>query len=145
MTNIVPAPPINSSNVIAYEMALVEFNRFADEMDLDVDESSMNEDDLDSFGKHKRKLLKSLCNGSLVINENGEAVYTPKKGDCGPLTFHEKDGASLMSMDGKKKNQSMHQTFAVMGALTKNHPNLFAKMKGVDLNVCMSIFLLLMG
>lgn len=140
MTNKVPAPP-----VISYDMALLEFNRFADEMDLDIDESLMNEEDLDAFNKYKRRLLKAICNGSLVINENGEAVYRPVKADCGELTFHEKDGASLMSMDGKKKNQSMHQTFAVMAALTKKHPGVFAKMKGVDLNVCMAIFLLLMG
>lgn len=143
MTSLVPSPPTN--DVISYDMALLEFNRFADEMDLDIDELVMNDEDLDSFGKHKRKIIKAITNGSLIINDNGEAVYTPVKAGCGELTFHEKDGASLMSMDGKKKNQSMHQTFAVMAALTKTHSSTFAKMKGVDLNVCMSIFLLLMG
>ena len=130
---------------VALEVAENEFNRFTDNMDLDVDERFMDEEDLTAFNKQKRRIITAICNGSLVINENGEAVYTPQKsGDIEPLVFHERTGASVMAMDNKKKNHDVAKTYAVMGDITGVHQNTFAKMKGIDIKICEAIFALLM-
>ena len=130
---------------VALEVAENEFNRFTDNMDLDVDERFMDEEDLTAFNKQKRRIITAICNGSLVINENGEAVYTPQKsGDIEPLVFHERTGASVMAMDNKKKNHDVATTYAVMGDITGVHQNTFAKMKGIDIKICEAIFALLM-
>ena len=134
-------------NVIAPEVAEAEFDRFADEMDLDLDESFMDEDDLTSFRRQKKRILNALKNGSLVINENGEAVYTPSNRNTKTqkaITFHERTGASLMAMDGKKKNSDVAKTYAIMGDMCKVHPSVFAGMAGMDIKVCEAIFALLM-
>ena len=130
---------------VALEVAEKEFDRFTNDMDLDVDEKFMDEGDLTAFNKQKRRIITAICNGSLVINDNGEAVYTPQKsGDIEPLVFHERTGASVMAMDSKKKNHDMAKTYAVMGDITKVHQNTFAKMKGIDIKICEAIFALLM-
>ena len=133
--------------VVALEMANAEFDRFVDAMDLDLDEQFMDEDDLNSFRRQKNRILKSIQNGSLVINDNGEAVYTPRNKNTKrqeAITFHERTGASLMAMDGKKKNSDVAKTYAIMGDMCKVHPNVFAGMAGMDIKVCEAIFALLM-
>lgn len=129
------------------EMAEVEFDRFVDAMDLDLDTADMDAEDLTAFNKQKGRILRAIQNGSLIINDNGEAVYTP----CRPgskhkeaITFHERTGASLMAMDGKKKNHDVAKTYAVMADMCKVHQSVFAGLVGTDVKVCEALFALLM-
>lgn len=140
--NKIPAPPRNK---ISKDMAEIEFQRFVDSMDLDIDETTMNDEDKDSFLIQKRKLISAIEKGYLVINENGEAVYTPQKSDVGSLTFHERTGASILAMDGKKKNQDIAKMYAVMADMCKVSAKTFANLKGVDIKTCEAIFALLMA
>lgn len=133
--------------VVALEMANAEFDRFVDAMDLELDEAYMDEEDLNSFRRQKNRILKAIQNGSLVISEAGEAVYTPRNKSTKrqePITFHERTGASLMAMDGKKKNSDVAKTYAIMGDMCKVHPSVFAGMAGTDIKVCEALFALLM-
>lgn len=144
--------PINrattmNENPVALEVAEAEFDRFADEMDLDLDTSQMDAEDLAQFGKQKRRILRAIERGNLVISEKGEAVYTPcnaRSKSSDPVTFHERTGASLMAMDGKKKNYDVAKTYAVMAEMCKVHPNVFAGLAGSDVKICEAIFALLM-
>ncbi len=142
MNNPAPAPTAPKA---APEVAEAEFDRFTNEMDLDVDVDFMDEEDLTAFNKQKRRIITAIMDGSLVINENGEAVYTPRKSEgIDALIFHERTGASVMSMDGKKKGHDVAKTYAVMADITKTHQSTFAKMKGIDIKVCEALFALLM-
>lgn len=137
-----PLPPTNK---IDNETALSEFDRFTKSMDLDVDESFMEDDDITSFRKQKRRIIAAICKGSLVINDDGEPVYTPQNTSLdNPIIFHERTGASIIAMDGKKKNHSVAQMYAVMGSMTKLHPSVFAKLKGLDIKICEALFTFLM-
>jgi len=136
-----------SQNKIESSVAYAEFSRFTELMDLDVDEKLMDDDDRASFDKHKRRIIRAIEKGNLVINESGEATFTPdnpktKRSD--PITFYEQDGAALMAIDGKKKNHNVASTFAVMGSMCRVHPSVFSSMVGLDLKVCMALYLLLM-
>lgn len=129
------------------ETAAQEFDRFADAMDLDLDTAFMDEQDLAAFHKQKNRMLRAICRGDLVINEHGEAVITPsnpKSKRQEPITFHERTGASVMAMDGKKKNQEVAKTYAVMASLCEVHPGVFANLAGEDIKVCEAIFAFLM-
>ncbi len=137
----------NKTPKIDISMARVEFDRFVEAMDIDVDESIMDSEDLTSFNKAKNALIRAVMKGSLVFNEKGEAEYTP----CHPdskhsktLTFHERSGASLMAMDGKKKGHDMAKAFAVMAETCRVHQSAFAGLVGADDKVCRTIFTLLM-
>lgn len=133
------------TDVIDSETAENEFNRWSESMDLDIDPELMDDDDKKAFKKQKRRLIKAICNGSLIVNDDGEFVYTPQKSkNTDSLTFHERTGASVMAMDGKKKNHNVAQTYAIMADMTRGHPGVFAKMIGEDIKICEAIFILLM-
>lgn len=138
---------MTTENSVARDVAEAEFDKFVEEMDLDVDESRMDSEDLTSFGKQKNRIICAIERGHMVINENGEAVYTPHHRDTKhreAITFRERTGASLMAQDGKKKNYDVAKTYAIMGDMCKVHPNIFAGMKGTDIKTCEAIYALLM-
>jgi hypothetical protein len=132
---------------IAPEMAEQEFQRFADSMDLDIDTAKLDAEDLTAFNKNRDRIVRAIVKGHLVVNENGEAVYTPHRPaskHTGPLTFHERTGASLMATDGKKKNADAAKTYAMMGDICRTHPSTFAGLAGTDIKVCEALFAFLM-
>lgn len=139
----------NESNesVVATEMAESEFDRFADCMDLDLDISDMDSEDLTQFTKLKKRIIRAIEKGSLTINEDGEATYTPQNKNSKykeAITFHERTGASLMAMDGKKKNYDVAKTYAVMADMCKVHQGIFAGLVGIDVKICEALFSVLM-
>lgn len=138
---------MSDNDLIALEVAEAEFDRFVDSMDLDLDTKDMDAEDLTAFHKQRRRIIKAMMIGALVINEKGEAVYAPqheRSKHKEAITFHERTGASLMAMDGKKKNQDVAKTFAVMADMCKVHPSVFAGLTGVDDKVCGALFSFLM-
>lgn len=135
------------TQLVDAETAQADFDRFVDAMDLDLDTADMDAEDLTAFIKQKNRITRAIQNGSLAINDKGEAVYTP----CRPgskhkdaITFHERTGASLMAMDGKKKNHDVAKTYAVMADMCKVHQSVFAGLVGTDVKVCEALFALLM-
>jgi hypothetical protein len=131
---------------IALEVAEQEFNRFADAMDLDVDTSSMDKEDSDGFNENKKRIITAIRHGSLVVNDLGQPVFTPRRtNDAEAITFYEPTGASLMAMDRKKKTEDIGKFYAAMGDITKTHANIFSKMKMPDLRICMAITTLFLG
>lgn len=137
----------NHENKVDKETAEHEFERFTECMDLDLNTADMDAEDLTAFNKTKNRLLRAIQRGTLVFNEDGEAIYTPsnsKSKHTDAITFHERTGASLMAMDGKKKNEDVKKTYAVLAEMCKVHPNVFAGLVGIDVKVCESIFAFLM-
>lgn len=130
---------------IVPEVAEADFNRFAEMMDLDVDETRMSAEDVATFKEQKARLLRAMLRGHLVVNEKGEPVYTPQLGIRDPITFHEPDGATMMAMDKLPKGENAARTHALLGAMTGKPPVLFAKMKSRDLKNCSAILNLFLG
>lgn len=130
------------SEKIDIETAEVEFQRFVDAMHLDVDTESMDADDAKSFRPLKKKIIKALCNGSLVINEQGEPIYTPVNSDNNePIQFYKMDGSQLMtpSSNGSDQNQ-MKKLFSIMQSITKKPTGYFSKLAvNPDVKICMAI------
>ncbi len=135
------------SEVIAKEVAEQEFERFVDAMDLDIDSTQMDAEDLTAFNRQKGRIIRAIEKGHLVFNENGEAVYTPNRPGSKhteAIIFHERTGASLMAMDGKKKNHDVAKTYAVMADMCRVHQSVFAGLVGTDVKICEALFALLM-
>ena len=131
---------------VALEVAEQEFNRFVEAMDLDVNPADMDEDDKKGFEQQRDRVVSAIQAGTVVINDNGEPVFTPQRTkDADTITFFEPTGASLMAMDRKKKTEDIGKLYAAMGDMTKNHANVFSKMKMADLKVCMAITTLFLG
>ena len=132
---------------VVLEMAEQEFDQWAEAMDLDLDTADMDAEDLTAFSKQKRRIVRAVQKGALVFNDDGEAVYTPQNAKSkhqDAITFHERTGAAVMAMDGKKKGHDISKTYAVMGGMCKAHPSVFAGLVGIDGKICEAIFALLM-
>jgi len=127
------------NDVVAAEVADQEFERFVEAMDLDLDESEMNEADLSSFLDNKRKLTRAMRRGLLTVDEKGQLVYTPQLGNQEPLTFHEPTGASVIAMDNKKAGRDVAKMYATMADMTHTNEARFSRMEWRDLKVCVAI------
>lgn len=127
------------------ETAMQEFDRFIDAMDIDGDLDAMDDEDEDSFKRQRRVITRAIEQGRMVINEKGEAIYSPLSVSVadGKITFHEPIGADKMEVDRFKQGQGMHQTYAAMAAATKQPSKVYAKMRQRDLKVCEAVFALL--
>ena len=135
------------SDLVALEVAEAEFDRFVESMDLDLDTTKMDAEDLTAFSKQRSRIIKAMQKGSLLINEDGEAVYVPqhkRSKHKEAITFHERTGASLMAMDGKKKNHDVAKTYAVLADMCNVHPSVFAGLVGTDVKICEALFSFLM-
>lgn len=130
-----------TKNKINLEMAEAEFNKFCDSMYFDIDETAMSEDELKSFKDNKFKIVKAISNGSLIITDTGEPIYTPVKSkDKTPITFYEMTGADLMATDKAKDTESVRKLYSIMQSITKMPVGHFSKLSySPDLKVCMAI------
>lgn len=130
---------------VAREVAENEFQRFVDLMMLDVDVSKMDVEESKSFNQQREIILTAIQRGNMVVDDEGQPIYTPVSDEGGPITFYEPTGATFMAMDGKKKNADMSKLFAAMADMTRQPPIRFAKMKNRDTKVCMAVFTLFLA
>lgn len=130
---------------VALEVAEEEFTRFVEEMDLEFDERGMDDEDRAAFRECKRRLIKAMVSGALVIDEKGRPVYSPRSDDGGPITFSEPRGGDISQMDSKKTNHTIGKTRALMAAMTHQPEQRFAKLANRDLKVCESILILFLA
>lgn len=134
-------------NKVERKQAELEFDGFVEAMDLDLDTAGMDAEDLTGFNKQKNRIIRAIMRGALSFNEDGEAVYTPqhrKSAHSDAITFHERTGASIMAMDGKKKGHDAAKMYAVLAEMCDVHPKTFAGLVGEDVKVCEAIFAFLM-
>ena len=117
--------------------AMQEFNRFMDCMDLDRNTDSMDDEDLKGFKMLRGRLIHALRLGTLIVNDEGEPVYTLADGQ--DLTFHEPRGDAFLAMDRKAKNHDIAKMNAVTGVITQQHPGLFSKLPNREYRVCTAI------
>lgn len=126
--------------------AELEFNRFVEAMNLDVEEEYLNDEDKAGLQLNRRRMLRAIEAGSLVIDAEGVPIYTPQRSDnTDPITFHEPTGASLMAMDRKKAGADVGKMFSIMADFTRTEQGRFAQLRTSDLNVCMAVATLYLG
>lgn len=128
---------------IVESVAEQEFQRFAEAMDLDVDTGAMNQETLALFERHHRVIVRALMNGSLVIDDKGQPVFTPRAAaDKEPIIFAEPKGDSQMAADQKKKDQNVAKLYAQLAAWTGCSMKRFSDMPQRDLKVCEALFII---
>lgn len=131
---------------IAEEVAESEFQRFLLAMDLDSDVEKMSEEVAGGFVALRRVVIRAMQRRSLVIDDNGQAVFTPQYDkDATPVTFYVSDGSVLSSMDKKKENEQVLKKFTAMGVMTKTNAVRFSTMDVRDLKICQALYLLFLA
>lgn len=122
-----------------------EFERFVEAMGLDADPADMSEEDRKGFDEQKRRVIRAMQKGILVIDEAGQPVFTPQVGNTEPLTFHEPTGASVIAMDSKRQGRDVAKMYATLADMTRTNEKRFSQMAIRDLKVCMALSTLFFG
>ena len=130
------------------ESAEAEFARFVDLMALDLDESTLDDEDKKGLRENKRHIIEALMAGSLVVNDHGEPIFTPVRANSSshsPITFHEPTGAALMEMDRKADGKNVGKIVDVMTHVTKTSAAKITGLRNPDFKVCLAIMMLYLG
>lgn len=129
------------------ETAMVEFKRFADLMDLDLDPEGMTEDDRKGFEIQKRIMLDAIEEGHVTVNDDGEPTIHLKKPtpQLSRVTLHEPSGEAFLARDRAKKDHDQSKLYHMLQVMADIQPGSLAKVKQRDLKVIQAVGLLFLG
>lgn len=127
-----------------------EFNRFAELMDLEIDQKLMTDEDKVNFVDLKSGFIRGVMRGRVTVNDDGEPSVIFEKPPSDDeneqgVTFYEPDGACFLALDKGKKNADNAKQYMMMGEICKCSHSLFAKLKNRDLKYCKVILTLFLA
>lgn len=130
------------ANVMPKDVALEEFARWCDLMDLEhkFEESDMDEDDRAAASKLRRTIVRAIQKGCLQVDDDGVATFSPEKGDTSDIRFGEPTGADIQAMDRRKEKEVVGKMQAVLASWTGQNAKRFAQMSNRDFAVCQALF-----
>lgn len=134
--------------VVHLDVANQEFERWAFAMDIELNDPDRDVKKVKDDKRQRRLLVSAIQFGAMVINENGEAVYTACRSGSkykDPITFHEKKGSTLLASDQRQEGQDIAKMYAMMADMAKVPVSAFVNMVGKDLNCCVAIAAFLMA
>lgn len=117
-------------NKIAKEVAEKEFEKLCSARRISTDVSEFNDKEKAQFEARKRDILRLMMAGSLVLNKEGNPVFTPPVEGAAPITFHQATGATLMAGDGAKG--PAEQMVQIGTEMTKLPPGELSKLHIAD-------------
>jgi hypothetical protein len=138
----------NELKKVDKETAELEYLRFAELWEIDDDVENMKEEDAESYGAQKAKVMNSIERGRLMINDEGILTYYFKEFDkvgCESVEIHRPGGAALMAMDRAKDRENIKKIFSSLAAMTKKDASFFSRMDGIDLKPFMAIYSLFLN
>lgn len=129
------------------EMAEEELARFLEAMDLDRKVAEkLDEEDAKSLESVRTDILRAIEDGSLIIDDNGVATYTPRRStDRSPLVFDEPEASCLQAADKRRDGHNTAKTIAILAAWTGQNGDRFSRMKSSDYRLCTSMLALFFG
>jgi hypothetical protein len=130
------------------ETAELEFERWADAMRIDMDVDGQDDEDALDTESHKRKIVKAIMDGRLVISEaEGFAVFTPPGKD--PISFSKVNEDIMGAVDRVKihkgKDPQVQKMYAMLATWSGTSIVTFAKMHQADKKVCMALVTLFLA
>lgn len=120
------------------EAALEEFERMAAAADVNIDSTSMDEEEAEDLEDVRRLFTGAIEDGRLAVDEEGRAVLQTEDG---PITFRPPVGRDLMIMASSKDDRRMEamarfvcsitgQSHARVNSLKKNEWKLAMRIAG---------------
>lgn len=122
---------------IARDVAEGEFDRMCQLRRVNTDPDDMTAEEYESFLEVRRKLVRVMERGELVVTETGDPIYTPPVPSAKALTFHRPTGATFMAMDGSDGNQA--RLVRIITEMTRVPKGEIAKLEAPDYVVCSTL------
>jgi len=130
------------------EMAEKEFESWAEQFRIDIDENEMDAEERQEFRQIKRRFVYCLTNGITSIAENGDLSLKliDSVGGKSEMIFRKKfKGSAFVFMDRYKDSQSVHKTFAFLAAWVQWDPKELTKLDSKDAWFGMKMVALFLG
>lgn len=122
--------------------AEAEFDKWAEDWDLDLETDMDDPDSKSLLDDHKRRIVKGLIQGKLSIKD--EEITLKTRAD-GSVMFKVPTGAAYMELDRAKDSHTMKKMHNFMAAMTGKTPSFFAAMDGRDIKICQAVVSLFMA
>lgn len=126
---------------VAMEVAVAEFERMCKARRVCTDPAMLDDGDVAGLADIRKKLTRAIVAGDLVIEDNGDPVYTPPVEGAKPLRFHKPTSATYMAMDGKDEDAQGSHMRMVRGIteMTRSNKGDVSKLDAPDYQVCQSL------
>lgn len=122
------------------QTAELEFDRFAEEWDIEQNPQFLSEDDVESLNQQKLKIVSEIMRGRVVITEECKLVYTLKKpkGELKKVTFHCEDSSVFIDMgkQSSKRENPLAAGFNACANLIRLPVSVINNMSVVDSKFC---------
>lgn len=130
-------------NVINRETAEQEFERWCDAMKFDIDYDSDDENTRRGRVQAKRKIVRAIERGELVVDEKGYAklLNADVKGEPTDVCFNRLYAGLYTAMDRKKEGQGIGKSYAALAALTGLPDTTFDRMHPYHVGICTAVIL----
>jgi hypothetical protein len=115
-----------------------ELARFADAYDLDLNPTDA--DDKKKLDDSKAILIRAMKRGRLVIDADGNPVYTATGGEV--FKFKQWTGATLMNAQGVSDTHQVTKLHRMLAEVTGRDATAFAKLAGPEYRVVTTLFTL---
>jgi len=139
--------PVKKEVRIKKEVAVLDFDRFAEVWDVDTDTESMDLEDRAGYEKQKGLLVKQIMATNMTVDAEGMPTYKLRypKGSLTEVRFRIPSGQAYMTMDNYKERQGMHKFMSFMGSMTGQNAKTFSNLDARDVKVCMGVVTLFLG
>lgn len=122
---------------VVEEVAAQEFVRMCEANRIEHDESKLDAAELEEWKDMRAPIVRDICQGRLVVNDEGRPVYTPPGGKA--VTFNPATGATLMALETHGKGKDLSNMVAAMAELTGANKGDFSRMPARDFQACARI------
>ncbi len=135
--------------VVPQDVAEDEFARWAETMALTpkFDESLLNDEEVADLRSSKHTVLCAIMDGRLVVNENGDFVFTPSDvgsdGRLGAMVFGEPTMAQLR--EANREKSKIDQQNKLIALMTNKDATVLSRMRSRNFRVCGAIVGLFLG
>ncbi|MBP5696926.1 MAG: hypothetical protein J6X11_09835 [Treponema sp.] len=129
--------------VMSEELAEEEFDRWAEEIGLEVEDENRAENDATVFANGKKLFIRAMVKGNAVINEDGNLVYTVSKksqeGYAGTDIEISVPPPRSFIATGKKDSGGMQRVLSVASGMTGKDTGWFMNLGLPDFKFFMGI------
>lgn len=135
------------------ETAKLEFEKFTDDWEIDVDFSELDKEDKKGYLTQKKNFVNAVRKGRLkyITKENGDEIleYTfsnKSKTHHGEIVeIRIPEGSDYMVMDDYKEDENTKKTYAVFASMTKKPKGYYSNISAIDIKAIQSIVVLFLA
>lgn len=123
---------------VAREVAEDDFERMCASRRITTDPEDLDPDDYESLLATKKKVVRAIMAGDVVVTEDGDPVFTPPVPGAKPLRFYKPTGATLIAMDpvGREVDGQQARVVRAMAEMTRTPKGEFSKLEAPDYTLC---------